>query len=110
MSSFGVGDFIRILGRKAFNAIPDNRDLYCLTCKKHIFHYGLSYGEAINASPPKSETAQAILSILGRVNDYNPGFSLLLGNTYYCSGCRRVKAEGGILSDINNKEDVKYNP
>ncbi|MBD2607300.1 hypothetical protein H6G81_22905 [Scytonema hofmannii FACHB-248] len=110
MADFSAGEFLRLFGSKLFNVLGGNRELYCLSCKNHTVHHSLSYGEIAQYDDEnKSEILKSIGAISGRIDDYNPKRPLMQGNPYYCSVCRRIKYQGGLISDILNKENKKWN-
>jgi hypothetical protein len=59
-------------------------------------HASISYAEAAQAD-------NLWIDILMTAGDFNPLLPISLGNTYACVKCKKIRFEGGFLSNQANK-------
>lgn len=107
-----LGQFFSGITSKALNATASSKNLYCKKCAKSKSHTPLSYGEHIanNSAGRNASDAEIVTGgIIGRTLDYTPFiYPLSLGNMFFCNDCNRIRADGGLLSDVYNKNEIEY--
>lgn len=94
-------DLLSFLGRatgKIANAINSDKKLKCSNCNEITDHISISLADYM-----KADGVDDLGSTLLGLNDYNPSIPLIIGNTYACTKCQKVRLQGGILSNLYNK-------
>jgi hypothetical protein len=107
MSDFGLlSPFLGKLAGKVFNGVNSSQELMCLgKCDKIIKHISISYADAL-LSDCSGQANDIAASILGTAWDLIPaGIPLMLGNSYACVCCNKIRWHGGTLSSQANKRD-----
>lgn len=115
-----LGNFLGKVTGKIINIANSDRSLKCLRCNKITKHVHLSCADVAEASMKagrkynnKKEPSQA--AILGERSagvflDIFPLVpSLIQGNPYACTRCKRIRYEGGITSNRDNEYLDKIN-
>jgi hypothetical protein len=88
---------------KVINLGGLERKIYCPSCKKYTLHVSGSYADSTTHSNTR-KGFYTVFKVVSRLCDYIPFMATVVGNEYACTTCRRIKSEGGILSDkINEK-------
>ena len=100
MSDFGA--FLGKIAGKVANAANSDRKLKCLSCDKITGHISISYSEFLKAQD--SHRDNILRDGSGVIVDLVPAiWPVILGNSYACNDCKRIRFEGGIGSNDLNK-------
>ena len=103
MSDFGA--FFGKIAGKVANAANSDRKLKCYGCDKITGHISISYAYVFTAKGSDSVVDAAV----GVTFDLVPGvYPIMLGNSYACNDCKRIRFEGGILSNELNTQSPSY--
>ena len=101
MSDF-LSSFLGKIPGKIANAANSDRKLKCYGCDKITGHISISYADAFKAWNGGDNVWR---DGVGVVFDLLPAvYPIMLGNPYACNDCKRIRCEGGILSNELNKE------
>ncbi len=100
MSDFGA--FLGKIAGKVSNAANSDRKLKCYGCDKITGHISISYGDVLKASDRHQDNVWR--DGYGVMADLTPAiWPIILGNSYACNDCKRIRFEGGIASNDQNK-------
>ncbi len=95
MGGFGV--FLGKIAGKVSNAANSDRKLKCYGCDKITGHIHISYADAFKASGTWDNVFFATFDLVPAV------YPITFGNPYACNDCKRIRFEGGVLSNDMNK-------
>ncbi len=105
MSDFGA--FFGKIAGKVVHAANSDRKLKCYGCNKITNHISISYADAFKAAYDHDDNV--FRDACGVVMDFLPlSGPLVAGNPYACSDCKKIRVEGGILSNDTNKDLNTY--
>ena len=108
MSDFGLlSPFLGKLAGKVFNGVNSSQELMCLgECDKITKHISISYADYMLAMPSSSGgVEETFCSVAGTANDLMPiVMPLLIGNSYACTCCNKIRFHGGATSSQMNKD------
>jgi hypothetical protein len=98
MSDFGIGSFLSKVSGKIMNVANSDRKLKCESCDAITEHASISYAEL-------TKQCDSIMADIQGINgDLTLGMPLVIGNPYVCVKCKKVRLEGGVLSNKFNKD------
>ena len=100
MSDSLLGFFGKLPG-KIINAASSDRNLMCIECRGIKLHIPVSYREM---GGDNKTTLNHIGRGLMGLNDFAPALPTVFGNLFACKDCKRIRSEGGVLSDGINKK------
>ncbi|OBQ19670.1 hypothetical protein [Anabaena sp. AL93] len=99
MSDFGA--FLGKIAGKVANAANSDRKLKCYGCDEITGHISISYADAFKAHGGDN----VFFATVGVAFDLVPAaYPITIGNPYACNDCKRLRFEGGILSNEANKK------
>jgi hypothetical protein len=105
MSDFGA--FLGKVAGKVVHAANSDRKLKCDGCNKITGHISISYADAFKAADDHDDNVWR--DVFGVTMDFIPASGPLgLGNPYACCDCKKIRFEGGILSNDANKGSNVY--
>lgn len=81
--------------------------LYCDKCDKYTEHISIPLEEYL--AKESEGTDKTLDQLLGVLNNFNPGSTLINGIPYICLKCETVEFHGGIFSDNLNQEKIQKN-
>ena len=104
MSDFG--SFLGSITGKVANAASADRKLKCYSCDKITNHIHISYTDYMKASDYHKDNAWR--DAMGVYADLLPAvWPVMMGNSYACNDCRRIRFEGGVMSNELNKSYLR---
>ena len=105
MSDFGT--FFGKIAGKVVHAANSDRKLKCYGCDKITSHISISYADVFRS---QNGADNVWSDALGVTYDLIPvmGPIATFGNPYACNDCKRIRFEGGILSNSLNKSNCHY--
>ena len=102
MSDFGA--FLGKVAGKVVKAANSSQELMCLgKCDKITKHINISYADVF-LSESSGKIQDTFASIMGLHYDLVPAaWPLMVGNSYACTCCNKIRFHGGILSSQYNE-------
>ncbi len=100
-----MSDFGTLLGKiagKVVNSANSDRKLKCYGCDKITGHISISYADVMKAADYDQDNVWR--DGWGVLGDFTPATPIMLGNPYACNDCKRIRFEGGIFSNDQNKD------
>ena len=94
-----LGSLLGKIAGKVLNAANSDRSLKCLGCQEITSHIAISYADYFRSK----EDWGLFDDVLGVVSDINPLNPTVMGNPYACKKCKRIRCEGGLMSNEFNK-------
>ena len=100
-----LGSLLGKIAGKVSNAANSDRKLKCSGCDKITNHITISYSDYIKAN--NSHRDNVWRDGLGVVMDFTPAvYPIMFGNPYACNDCKRLRCEGGVMSNDVNKRNL----
>jgi hypothetical protein len=105
MSDFGA--FLGKISGKIANVANSDRKLKCYGCDKITDHITISYADVLKAADNHKNDVWRDAN--GIYMDFSLALSpIIIGNPYACNDCKRIRFEGGVMSNTVNDGFPKY--